>query len=136
MRDLFTPMLVQLRMTFALLLATGISRTLAIRSRAVRVKDVALGQQAWPERVTQIGNSFNNQLQMPILFYLAVAFAHITHADSRTIVLSAWAYVVCRMAHAAIHVTNNRVPLRFLAFALSNAALVATWVQVAAHVYA
>ena len=56
MKHLFAPVLVQFAMTMGLLLATGLSRTLAIRRRQVRIKDVALGQNAWPPRVTQIGN--------------------------------------------------------------------------------
>lgn len=135
MKHLFAPVLVQFAMTMGLLLATGLSRTLAIRSRQVRIKDVALGQNAWPPRVTQIGNSFHNQLEMPVFFMLAIVFAFFTRDDSTLTLGLAWAYVALRIVHMLIHVTSNIVPVRFAVFALSNMVLAAMWIRAAVRFY-
>ena len=135
MKHLFAPVLVQFAMTMGLLLATGLSRTLAIRRRQVRIKDVALGQNAWPPRVTQIGNSFHNQLEMPVFFMLAIVFAFFTRDDSTLTLGLAWAYVALRIVHMLIHVTSNIVPVRFAVFALSNMVLAAMWIRAAVRFY-
>lgn len=135
MKHLFAPVLVQFAMTMGLLLATGLSRALAIRSRQVRIKDVALGQNAWPPRVTQIGNSFHNQLEMPVFFMLAIVFAFFTRDDSTLTLGLAWAYVALRIVHMLIHVTSNIVPVRFAVFALSNMVLAAMWIRAAVRFY-
>ena len=41
---------------------------------------------------------------------------------------SLWAYVALRCAHTAVHLTSNRVPLRFRIYFASNFALLALWV--------
>ena len=43
----------------------------------------------------------------------------------------AWAYVALRVIHSLIQVTINKIPLRFLVFALSSLCLIALIVQAA-----
>ena len=62
-----------------------------------------------PTRVTQIGNSFRNQFEVPVLFYVLIALAlPLRHADL-FIVLMSWVFVVTRFAHAGIFVTSNNI---------------------------
>src|SRR5918997_397353 len=107
------PLFVQVGLTFFLLFWMGSVRVAAVRSREVRIPDIALGQPAWPERPTKIANAYHNQLQLPLLFYVLVILALFTRKADTLFVVLAWMFVTSRLAHAAIHVTGNDVQRRF-----------------------
>ncbi len=121
------PVLVQVGLTFALMLWMVSARTRALQGREVRLKDIALGQPNWPTRATQIGNCFKNQFELPVLFYALIALAlPLRHADL-VIVLLSWVFVVTRFAHAGIFVTSNNVQQRSLAWFAGVVVLLAMW---------
>ena len=124
----FLPLLVQVALTFALLFWTARVRTRAVRERKVHMRDIALRQQNWPQRATQIANAYQNQLELPVLFYVVTILAWSTGQADLLFVVLAWVFVVLRLAHATIHVTSNRVPRRFAAFAAGVLVLLAMWV--------
>jgi hypothetical protein len=121
------PLLVQVALTFGLLFWTARARTGAIRAGKVHMRDIALGQQNWPQRTTQIANAYQNQLELPVLFYVVTILAWSTGQADLVFVVLAWVFVVLRLAHAAIHVTSNRVPRRFAFFAAGCFVLLAMW---------
>jgi hypothetical protein len=121
-------------LTFALLLWMASARTRALTGREVSVKDIALGQQNWPARATQVGNSFRNQFELPLLFYVLIALAlPLRHADL-FIVLMSWVFVVTRFAHAGIFVTSNNVQRRSLAWFAGVLVLFAMWIYFALRI--
>ena len=125
------PVFVLVGLTFFLLLWMASARTKALKGRETRLKDIALGQPNWPERVTQIGNSFRNQFEVPVLFYVLIALAlPLRHADL-FIVLMSWVFVVTRLAHAGIFVTTNNVQQRSLAWFAGVLVLFAMWIYFA-----
>jgi hypothetical protein len=121
------PLFVQVALTFVLLLATGNTRVGAVARKEVKVSDVALGQHNWPARIMQIGNSYNNQLQLPILFYVLVILAWITRKADLLFVVMSWIFVFSRIAHARIHITTNDMRVRFYAFATGAFVLLIMW---------
>ena len=125
------PLLAQAVLTFALLGLTGYSRVASVRRGETKIRDIALGQPNWPEHVTKIGNSYNNQFQLPVLFYVVVILAYVLHAADLLFVILSWAFVATRLGHAYIHVTSNRVGWRFNAFAAGFAVLAAMWIMFA-----
>ena len=125
------PVFVLVGLTFALLLWMASARTRALTSRQTRLKDIALGQQNWPERVTQIGNCFKNQFELPLLFYILIALAlPLRHVDFVLLLLS-WVFVVTRFAHAGIFVTSNNMQQRSLAWFAGMLVLFAMWLYFA-----
>lgn len=128
------PLLAQVALTFVLLAMTGHSRVSSVRRGETKVKDIALGQPNWPERIAKIGNSFNNQFQLPVLFYVAVILAYVSRAADLLFVTLSWVFVATRLAHAYIHVSSNRVSRRFYAFAVGFAVLVVMWIIVAVRI--
>ncbi len=125
------PVLVQIGLTFALLLWMASARGQALKGREVSLKEIALGEPNWPARTTQIGNCFSNQFELPLLFYVLIAFAlPLRHADL-VIVLLSWVFVVTRIAHAGIFVTSNNVQQRSLAWFAGVLVLFAMWVYFA-----
>ena len=125
------PVFVLVGLTFALLLGMASARTRALTGREVGLKDIALGQQNWPTRATQIGNCFKNQFELPLLFYILIALAlPLRHADLVIVMLS-WVFVVTRFAHAGIFVSSNNVQQRSLAWFAGVLVLFAMWVYFA-----
>ena len=125
------PVFVLVGLAFFLLLWMATARTRALRARETRLKDIALGQPNWPERVAQIGNCFSNQFEVPLLFYVLIALAlPLRHADL-FIVLMSWVFVVTRFAHAGIFVTSNNVQQRGLAWFAGVLVLLAMWIYFA-----
>jgi hypothetical protein len=128
------PLFVQVALTFILLFGMGMARVGVVKSGQVKIRDIALGQPGWPERQTQIANCFNNQFQLPVLFYLLVALALFTRKADLLFVLLSWLFVVLRVAHAWVHVTSNHVPIRFRWYAAGVVVLLAMWVVFAVQI--
>jgi hypothetical protein len=129
------PLFVEVALTFALLFWMARSRVHAVKSKQVRMADVALGQLNWPPRVQQISNSYHSQFQVPVLFYVLTILEIITrHADLLFVVL-AWLFVASRVVQAYIHTTSNFVPRRFNAFAVGVFVLVAMWAIFAVRIF-
>ena len=99
-----------------------------MNSGAVKPDDIALRQQRWPARATQVANCFHNQLELPLLFYVLVAFILITSTNSLIFVILAWIFVLSRLVHAYIHTGSNDVRARSMAIGVGAIALVAMWV--------
>jgi hypothetical protein len=125
------PVFVLVGLTFALLLSMAGARRSALVSKQTRIKDIALGQQNWPERATQIGNCYRNQFELPMLFYVLIAIAlPLRHADLVIVMLS-WVFVVTRFVHAGVFVTSNDLNRRSLAWFAGVLVLFAMWVYFA-----
>lgn len=124
---LLIPVFIQVALTFALLFWLGPARVGALRRGEVKLKDIALGQSAWPDRITQIANAHNNQYQLPVLLYVLVLLALVTRKADLPLVAGAFLFVISRVAHAAVYVTSNNVPARFRAFVVGALTLVVMW---------
>ena len=125
------PVFVLVGLTFALLLWMAGARRQALVGGETRVRDIALGQQNWPERATQVGNCFANQFELPLLFYILIALAlPLRHVDYVMVLLS-WVFVVTRFAHAGIFVSSNDLNQRSLAWFAGVLVLFAMWLYFA-----
>jgi hypothetical protein len=128
------PVFVLVGLTFALLLWMAGARRQAIVGGETRMRDVALGQPNWPARTTQVGSSFKNQFELPLLFYTLIALAlPLRHADL-FIVLMSWVFVVTRFLHAGIFVTSNDMRHRSLAWFAGVLVLFAMWIYFALRI--
>jgi hypothetical protein len=128
------PVFVLVGLTFALLLWMAGVRRQALVGGQTKIRDIALGQQNWPVRATQIGNCFKNQFELPVLFYILIVIAlPIRHADLVIVMLS-WVFVVTRFVHAGIFVTSNDLNRRSLAWFASVLVLFAMWLYFALRI--
>ena len=125
--SVLAPVFVQVALTFSLLIWTGRVRFAAVRAGEVRVADIALGQRAWPERVQQVSNTFQNQFELPVLFYVLVALALFIRKADLLFVVMAWVFVLSRLAHAYYYATSNTVLLRFRVFLVGATVLMLMW---------
>jgi len=122
------PVYVQVALTVLLLLWMGSARLACLKGGEVKVRDIALGERNWPERILKVQNAYHNQFELPVLFYVLVVLALITRKADMLFVVMSWMFVASRLVHAGIHVTSNKVPLRFQAFVVGVLILVAMWV--------
>jgi hypothetical protein len=114
------PVFLQVALTFALLLRLGTARKASVEAGQTKVRDIALGENNWPPEITQVGNCFNNQFQLPVLFYVLVVLALFTHKADLLFVILSWVFVVSRFVHAGIHITSNRILHRFAAYSVGT----------------
>jgi hypothetical protein len=126
--DLLLPVFVEVGLTFFIMFWMGALRRRALSSGAVTPGDIALREPKWPTRALQVANSFQNQLELPMLFYVLVAFILITSTNSLIFVILAWVFVLSRVVHAYIHTGSNDLYARSAALAVGAIALVAMWV--------
>lgn len=121
------PLFVEVVLTLALLTWLGVVRRDDFRSGAVRPEQIALREPNWPKRTQQIANSFSNQFELPVLFYVLTILEIITrHADLVFVVL-AWIFVLARLGQAFVHTTSNVVLRRGAFYGIGALALIAMW---------
>jgi hypothetical protein len=94
-------------LTFVLLFGMAYRRTSATSSGAVATRD--------------------NQLELPMLFYVLTILAWDTHHAGTIFVALAWLFVVVQVIQAVIQVTDNNVRGRDLLFILGAVVLAIMW---------
>ena len=114
-REVLLPLFAEVILTFALLFWMAFLRTRAIASGATKTRDIALREPGWPE------------LELPMLFYVLTILALDTHHAGATLVALAWLFVLARVIQAVIHVTDNHVRRRGLAYICGAIVLVIMW---------
>ena len=82
-----------------------------------------------PPEVTLPNRNLMNLLELPVLFYVVCLGFYVTGTATTLALVLAWAYVVLRVLHSAIHLTYNNVFHRLPVFAASNGVLVALWIR-------
>ena len=130
------PVFVQVALTFFLLIWTGRSRIALLRQGEVKLGEVALGEKNWPKPAQQISNAYENQFELPMLFFVLVALALITRKADIVFVVMSWMFVVTRLFHAGIHVTSNRMQQRFTVFLIGFLILLLMWIVYAMRIVA
>jgi hypothetical protein len=78
-----------------------------------------------PPDVRWKADNYNHLMEQPTLFYaIALVLALLGEGSGANLVL-AWLYVASRIAHSLVHVTVNRIMLRFQIFVAGSLALLA-----------
>jgi hypothetical protein len=129
------PLFVQALLVFILMIWMAKERQGAIRRGEVHPRDIALREPKWPPKAMQVANSFSNQFEIPVLFYVVTILAAITRQADLLFVILSWLFVILRYIHAFIHTTSNRVPRRGLVYGLGVVIVFALWVELALHLY-
>ena len=125
---LFYPVFVLIGLTVVLHAMMARARIGGLKSGEVKVGDVVLGQPGWSKHTTQIGNSYHSQHELPVLFYVLVAFILITGKTDFFFVGLAWTFALLRIVHTYIHTTSNDINMRFPAYGAGATALLLMWI--------
>ncbi len=107
---------------------------LFIRIGAVKRKEVSFGyfkvyQGAAPDRVIAIGRHFDNQFQLPVLFFIACSLYLSLGKSDDIAVIMAWIFVGLRLAHAFVHLGKNHPLLRAQVYAAGMVVTLLFWVR-------
>lgn len=116
---LLWPVLAQIFLTLLLYGRLAVVKRREIGEGNVDLGKTALDQSAWPESVIKINNNLRNQFETPILFYILCILLWAMHGVDTAVMSLAVLYVGFRSAHAFVHTTSNRVPVRFAMFMMS-----------------
>jgi len=127
LQAILSPLFAEVVLTFVLMLWMGALRQGDYRSGVVKPQEIALREPKWPPRTAQAANSFSNQFELPVLFYVLTILALITKQAGIAFVVLAWIFVVCRLLQAYIHVTSNVVRLRGGFYIIGAVALMVMW---------
>jgi hypothetical protein len=127
LQTVLLPLFVEVILTFALMLRMGALRAADFRSGAVKPADVALREAVWPKRTTQTANSFSNQFELPVLFYVLSILEWVTRHAGYAFVVLAWIFVVCRLLQAYLHITSNVYRLRSGVYSVGALVLMIMW---------
>jgi hypothetical protein len=69
-----------------------------------------------PEIVTKTSRNFNNQFEVPVLFYVVCCLYISLGIESDVAVVFSWLFVVSRMVHSYIHLKYNYIIHSMLSF--------------------
>ncbi len=125
---LIASVLVQGGIAFVLLGVLGLIRIPLVMRGKIRLDQVALSREPWPLHEKRVANAFDNQFQVPVLFYAASGLSLYFGPVWFEVVL-AWVFVLTRIVHAAVFATNNDVVRRFFAYAAGCVALAILWLD-------
>jgi hypothetical protein len=130
------PLFVQVALIFALLTGLAVRRQAMFKRRELHPQDLAVRGAREPLPVAQVAGSYQNQFEMPVLFFVLVILALFTRKADLVFVVMSWLFVLSRIAQAAIHVGPNVVPMRGMAFAVGVFVLMFMWIIFAIRILA
>ncbi|MGX7895000.1 MAPEG family protein [Tsuneonella sp. HG222] len=106
------------------------SRFPALRAAGIDLKKAAPGGRGQdldgrlPPPVMWKSHNYTHLMEQPTIFYAVVAILAIAGPDATSVML-AWAYTIIRIVHSLWQSLVNRIPVRFVFFALSSVVLIA-----------
>jgi len=122
------PLFVEVILTFVLWGWMAALRTRDLGAGGVQPASIALREPNWPKQTTQVANSFANQFELPVLFYVLTILAYVTHKAGVVFVVLAWLFVIFRLLHAYVHTSSNVLRLRGSLYGIAAFALILNWV--------
>ena len=127
-QHLLLPAFVQFVLTVYVLTRMGQGRVRAVRSGQVKRSEIDTNKSAYPEAVQNFANNYQSQFELPVLFYVVLAFALSTGHIDFVLIGLAWAFVLSRLVHSLVHTGTNRIATRFKVFVAGLVFLVGMWV--------
>ena len=125
----------------AMVLLTFVVGAIAVKVRFASVKGGEVSAKYYklmngedvPEIVTKTTRCFNNQFEIPVLFYVACTLYISLGIESFSGIILAWLFVVLRIAHAYIHLTYNHLVHRMSFFWLAFVSVIILWLNLVAN---
>ena len=123
------PMFAMLMLTLAIAILAVIVRIKSVTIGVVKISYYrAMQGQDVPDMVTKSTRCFNNQFEVPILFYIVSTLFVALNIASILAITLAWCFVALRAWHALIHLTYNNVIHRMFSFGAGCIVVLAMWV--------
>ena len=126
-------MMVQVLLIYIVYALMARRRGAAVRAGSVKVSHFK-GRGDEPAESATVSNNLMNQFELPVLFFVLCLALYVTHGVNYITLVLMWLFVILRYAHATIHLTSNRLSLRFRFFGLGAVVLGIGWVWFALHI--
>lgn len=129
---IFMPVVAMVALTFVVWWRMYVVRIGQMKRERIHPQAVATSAQS-SARLTDscAADNFRNLFELPVLFYVALVVAAMTGQVNATTIALAWAFVLLRIVHSAIHCTYNKVMHRFYAYVAGGMALWLLWGAIA-----
>jgi hypothetical protein len=126
--QLVYPMAAMVLLTFIVLVRMFRSRVAAVKSGAAPAGYYKTYQEGGePRETAQLSRHFSNLFESPVLFYAVCVAAMLTGQNATLMIALAWLYVVLRVAHAFVHLGNNKLMPRMRVYFSSWLVLLCMW---------
>lgn len=121
------PMFAMVILTCAVAIYLFRLRVRAVKAGQVRLSQFRLNTGEVPDAITQAARNYSNLFEVPVLFYTAGAIAIALGIQTPAMIITAWIFVLARIAHSWIHLTGNNVIHRLRAYMLGNICVLVIW---------
>ena len=127
-------------MLIAMFMMVLLTFIVGIITVTVRIKNVKKGKMSrkyfrlmqgddLPDLVTKTTRNFNNQFELPVLFYVVCTLFISLNIQSEFALYTAIVFVISRYLHAVIHISYNNVMHRMISFFIGFICILAMWVN-------
>ena len=123
---IFGPFFAMLFLTFVVWVYMFVRRIHFITSKGLTPEQLAVPgalAELSPPEVSNPSDNLKNLFEIPVFFYAMLIYLFVTNQVDGIYVAAAWAFVGFRALHSAVHVTVNKVMLRFYLYLFSTLAL-------------
>jgi len=116
-------------LTFVVGIIAFFARVKSVKSKSVDPRAYKLmDANHYPELVIKTTRNFNNQFEVPLLFYIGCLAYLVLDITSTLALYLAWVFVILRVVHSFIHITYNHLLHRIAVFWLSFFVVFTLWV--------
>ena len=129
---IFWPVIVQVALVYVVYYMLFTHRQAAVKAGRARLSQYR-DNVAEPEETRFLKNNLTNQYELPVLFIAGCIANYATGHATIVAVLLAWLFVALRIAHAVIHVGQNRLRHRVPVFIAGFAVNGLLWLWLAAN---
>ncbi len=123
---IFGPVLALMTLTLAVWVFMYVRRIAFIRNERIDPRQLEIpGELARlsPAAVSNPSDNLKNLFELPVLFYALALILFVTNGVDGIYVVTAWLFVLFRVAHSIVHCTFNRVMVRFSCYVAASLAL-------------
>ena len=129
---IFWPVIVQVLLIYIVYYLLFSRRQDAVKAGRVRLSQLR-DNVTEPEETRFLKNNLTNQYELPVLFIAGCIANYVTGNAGLIAVLLAWTFVILRIAHAIIHVGENRMRYRVPVFIAGYAVNGLLWLWLAVN---
>ncbi|MCF6346043.1 MAG: MAPEG family protein [Thiomicrorhabdus sp.] len=125
---LIYPLFIQVFLTFIIGFLALKSRMNAVKYKQVSLNHFKHNRGKAPEVMLRYNDNFQNQFELPILFYLLISLLLITEINHIGFLIGAWLLVLTRVIHSIIHIKTNHILHRMKIFVAGVLILMTMWI--------
>ncbi len=123
------PMFLMMLLTFVVGICAVKTRFSHVKNGNVSIKHFQLMRdQDIPEAITKTTRNFNNQFEIPVLFYVVCTLYISLGIESYFAIGCAWLFVCLRIVHSYINLTYNNIIHRMLVFWSGFICIMVLWI--------